>query len=170
MDENTDFYFAWPETVEIQATVDWSLPHSHDVLFAGMIDADQTAYFYAIIALHEKKWWPYYIGKVFAQTASQRHRATDHIARLAELRKLHPTKNFHISLGTPTFGDGCEDPDPATIDDIEGLLIICNWSDKMINKRRIERFVSTRQISIENTGHASHLYKRAAYGVFFAHE
>ncbi|MCM2564504.1 MULTISPECIES: hypothetical protein [Janthinobacterium] len=170
MNKDTPFYFSCPDSVEIQVKVDWSLPVTHDVLFHGLVEEDATAYFYAIIAIHEKEWWPYYIGKVFSQSTSQRHRAADHIARIARLREEYPEKTFHISLGTPILKDMHEVPDSETVDDIEGLLIISNWSEKMINKRKVDRFICTRQISLENTGFSEHLYKRAAYGLFWAGE
>ena len=165
--ENIDFYFAWPDAVEVQANIEWTIPATHDVLFSGLIEADATAYFYAIVSLDKKVWRTHYIGKVYAQSSSRRHRAADHIARLQELQRNYPGRVFHLTLGTPRFDDGIENPDELTIDKIEGLLIYSNWNEDMINKRKIDTFNCSRQISIENTGFNQHLCKRSAYGVFY---
>lgn len=163
---DTEYYVSFPDCVDVSAQINWTIPCTHDVLFSGLLEQDSTAYFYAIISLQKKSWVTHYIGKVFAQTASKRHRAPDHVARLNELKTAHPDLHFHLTLGTPVFIEECGSADPKTIDDIEGLLIYSNWTDAMINKRRIDSFVSERQIVIENTGFHQHLYKRSAYGVF----
>jgi hypothetical protein len=165
--EDVDFYFAWPDAVSVQAKIEWTVPSTHDVLFSGLIAEDATAYFYAIVSLDKKIWFTHYIGKVYVQNSSKRHRAADHIARLKELQLNYPGRTFHLTLGTPRFDDGLENPDELIIDQIEGLLIYSNWSEKMINKRRIDTFHCSRQISLENTGFISHLCKRSAYGIFW---
>jgi hypothetical protein len=168
--ENTDFYFAWPEWVSIEAQINWTIPSTHDVLFSGLIDADATAYFYAIVSVVKKEWITHYIGKVFGQSASSRHKNVDHLNRLEKLRLDYPGRTFHLSLGTPVFSEGKGSPDAPTIDQLEGLLIYSNWSEEMINLRKIEKFHCAQQISLENTGCVAHLCKRSAYGVFYNNE
>jgi hypothetical protein len=168
--ENTDFYFAWPEWVSIEAQINWTIPSTHDVLFSGLIDADATAYFYAIVSVVKKEWITHYIGKVFGQSASSRHKNVDHLNRLEKLRLDYPGRTFHLSLGTPVFSEGKGSPDAPTIDQLEGLLIYSNWSEEMINLRKIEKFHCAQQISLENTGFVAHLCKRSAYGVFYNNE
>ncbi|MFC5459307.1 hypothetical protein [Massilia niabensis] len=162
---NPDFYVSWPDHVDIVARIEWTIPSTHDVLFSGLLEQDATAYFYAIVSLQKRQWITHYIGKVYAQRSSQRHRGADHIARLNELKKSYPNQVFHLTLGTPEFIDARGKPDEATIDQIEGLLIYSNWSDAMVNRQKIESFACSRQIVIENVGFDQHLWKRAAYGV-----
>jgi hypothetical protein len=167
---NQDFYVSWRDHVDVLARIEWTIPSTHDVLFSGLLEQDATAYFYAIVSLQRKTWSTHYIGKVYAQRSSQRHRAVDHVARLKELKARYPDRVFHLTLGTPTFFDGREHPDEVTIDQIESLLIYSNWSEAMINKRKIDSFTCPRQIVIENVGFNRHLWKRAAYGAFGSNE
>jgi hypothetical protein len=166
----SEFYFARPDEIAIKAAIEWTIPSTHDVLFSGLLPADATAYFYVIVSLHQRQWIPHYIGKIYAQCSSQRHRAADHVERLRDLQERYPNRTFHLSLGTPTFTGIPGDPDPQTIDDLEGLLIYSNWNEDMVNKRKIDSFVCSRQIYLENTGFNQHLWKRAAYGVFSSWE
>jgi hypothetical protein len=164
------FCFSWPDHVPVIAQIEWTLPSTYDVLFSGLIQEDATAYFYAIVSFHKKEWITHYIGKVYAQRSSQRHRATDHIKRLSNLKKSYPGRAFHLTLGTPIFSDRRENPDSLTIDQIEGLLIYSNWSENMINVRKINSFSSSQEMSLENVGFNKHLWKRSAYGVFSSNE
>jgi hypothetical protein len=163
---DTSYYLSFPDVLDVAVQIEWTIPCTHDVLFSGLVDQDSTAFFYAIVSLQKKSWVTHYIGKVFAQNASQRHRAQDHLVRLNALKVQYPDFVFHLSLGTPMFVDGRGMADAKTIDDIEGLLIYSNWTGDMINKKRVEYFTCQRQIVIENIGFHNHLYKRSAYGVF----
>jgi hypothetical protein len=165
-----EYAFSRPDAVSVRVRIDWSIPATHDVLFSGLLAEDDTAFFYAIVALDEKYWWPYYIGKVFAQNASTRHRAADHIERLNQLRLRHPARLFHLTLGTPHFEDGFGGADEGTIDELESLLIYTNQSERMINKQKMAYFASARQSAIENTGFSQHLWRRSASGVFASSE
>lgn len=165
--EDIEYYFAWPDTVAVQVTIEWTLPSTHDVLFSGLMPEDDTAYFYAIISLERKNWCTHYIGKVYEQSSSQRHRAADHLARLRELQKTYPGRLFHLTLGTPRFFDDFGKPDESTVDQIEGLLIYSNWSEVMINKRKIDSFQCSRQIAVENIGFIQHICRHSAYGIFY---
>jgi hypothetical protein len=137
--ENKDMYLAWPGYVRTKVQIRWSVPTTHDVLFSGLVDDDGTAYFYAVVARVKRSGWKtFYSGKVFGQAASQRHRAADHVARLAELKAVHPDLNFHLTLGTPLFDSGRKDAE--TIDAIEGLLIYSNYDEgRFVNKNKIGR-------------------------------
>lgn len=165
-----DFYFAWPDSISVQAKINWTNPLTHDVLFSGLIPEDATAYFYAIVSTDRKIWTTHYIGKVYAQKSSQRHRSADHVARLKELQENYPTRIFHLTLGTPIFDGEIEIPNETVIDQIEGLLIYSNWNEEMVNKRKIDTFHCASQISLENTGFSNHLCKRSAYGIFYSDE
>lgn len=168
--EDVNFYFAWPDSVAVQVSIEWTIPSTHDVLFSGLIAEDATAYFYAIVSLEKKVWCTHYIGKVYSQNSSQRHRAADHIKRLQDLQEKYPSRVFHLTLGTPRFDGEIDNPKELTIDQIEGLLIYSNWSESMINKRKVDYFYCARQISVENTGFNHHLCKRSAYGVFYSED
>jgi hypothetical protein len=161
-----DFRFSWPDHVPVVAQIDWTLPSTHDVLFSGLLEQDETAYFYAVISLYKRKWMTHYIGKVYAQCSSKRHRAADHVKRLNQLRELCPDRTFHLTLGTPKFADDTLSPDAKTIDAIEGLLIYSNWTIHLTNKRKIDSFSNRQEISLENVGFTKHVLKRSAYGVF----
>lgn len=48
------FDAAWPDFFEVVADIEWTPPAPHDLLFSGGVKADETAYFYSIVA---------YVGK-----------------------------------------------------------------------------------------------------------
>ena len=156
---------AWPDYFDLVAEVEWTQPVPHDLLFSGGVDADETAYFYSIIAYLNKQWWPYYIGMVFDQYASVRNQQKDHRDRLAKLQNRHPGVTFSITLGTPFFRAGRLTRDSVSA--IEGILIYGHWHDGMINERRINRFSHAKQIFVRNIGWHEHVESEIAYGVFY---
>jgi len=142
----------------------------HDVLFSNHVSEDEDAYFYAITARCKDGWYPYYIGMVYDQAVSVRHKGKDHLDRLARLKQQHPTLNFGISLGV------IEEIRPQKLDlkrdyieDIESLLIYANWHEDMDNCRKVDyiRLRLQKQIHIENIGFIDHLEKEIFYGVTY---
>ncbi|WP_019025415.1 MULTISPECIES: hypothetical protein [unclassified Thioalkalivibrio] len=160
-----EFQAAWPDQFNLVAEIDWTRPAPHDLLFSGGVEEDQWAYLYAIVAWVDKGWWPYYIGKTFAQTVSRRNQQPDHRARLDKLQAKHPSLTFSVSLGTPDITSGRFDE--GAIDAIEGLLIFSNWHEDMANERKINSFSHKHQVRLKNTGWTDHLEKEIAYGVFY---
>lgn len=163
--EEKTFYVAWPDYVDLKVSIRWTAPAMHDVLFSNHVAEDDEAYFYAITARCRGAWYAYYIGMVYDQSASLRHRQGDHVERLAELKRRHPDLNFGISLGVPDFNGVCFDR--RMIEEIEGLLIYSNWHEDMINIRKVDFFCSPRQIHVKNTGFSDHLEKEVFYGVTY---
>lgn len=160
----SNFQWAHEEEIDVLVTVDWSAPVTHDMLHGGLVGEDDSAYFYAIIGRFEKQWWPYYIGKVYSQSVSQRQKNKDHLKRLEELKKLSPSTTWHITLGTPKFE--YNNISPKIINEIEGLLIYSNWHKESINRSKINTFHSYNHIQITNTGFSEPFYKKTSYGVF----
>jgi hypothetical protein len=161
----SDFKFAWPEHFNIQGTIDWTKPITHDLLFTDEISENNTAYFYSIVALKNKHWHSFYIGMVFKQCVSERHKQADHKTRLKKLQENHPNLQFLLTLGTPILTTG--ELTQATIEEIEGLLIFSNWHEQMVNPRKIKTFLGRNQIHIENTGWTKHLVQEMGYGVVY---
>jgi hypothetical protein len=153
------------EEIDLVATIDWSHPVTHDMLNTGLASSDDTAYFYSIIGLSDQEWWPYYIGKVYSQSISQRHKNSDHLKRIQKLKTMYPNVIWHITLGTLTFTDN-KRINETLIDDLEGLLIYSNWHDESINKSKINNFSADRQIQITNTGFSDPFHSKIGYGVF----
>ncbi|BBN60215.1 hypothetical protein [Hydrogenovibrio marinus] len=158
----TNFTWAHKDEIDIQATIDWSSPITHDMLHSGLSDYDETAHFYAIIALDNKEWWCYYIGKVYKQTVSQRHKNKDHKIKLEQLKKAFPNKTWHLTLGKLS---GDFQINEKNIDEIESLLIYSHWHEENINQKKINRFLSSRSIQINNEGFSEPFYPSVAYGV-----
>lgn len=156
------FGFAWPDYIDLSVTIEWTKPFPYDFLFSGEMAENDTAYFYAIVGFHNKKWKPFYVGMTCQQNAAIRHKQQDHKTRLGELKAKYGI-DFSLSLGTPS-GISDNDLTAETIGEIEGLLIYANWHDDMVNKRKIDDFSSKRQIYIRNTGWTSHTVPELAYG------
>lgn len=159
--------FIWAhegEEVDIRVSIEWTKPVTHDVLKTGLVESDETAFFYIIIALINKKWVPFYIGKVYSQSVSERHKNTDHLRKIEGLTKDHPDVIWHIMLGTPSLLEGKITTDK--VDYIEGLLIYSNWHEALINRSKINGFISNKHIHIINTGFTDPLHKEIGYGVF----
>jgi len=152
------------EEIDVISTIEWSNPITHDMLHSGLAESDDSAYFYAIIGLFEQVWWPFYIGKVYSQTISERHKNADHIQRLEELKSKYPKVTWHLTLGTPSIEDGRISS--GIIDTIEGLLIYSNWHGESINKNKINDFNSDKHIQITNAGFSEPFHKKIGYGVF----
>jgi len=163
--ENIDFYLSWPDDLSVKGEIEWSRPYTLDVVFTGHAPEDETAYFYAIIALWDKEWCPFYIGIVYYQSVSERHKNKDHQKRMSFLQNKYPSLTFQISLGTPHLQVGAINE--KTVKEIEGLLIYSNWHEDMINKKKTEYFTSDRQLYIKNTGFNEHLFVESAYGIFY---
>ena len=162
------YEYAHEDEIDLIVTIDWSNPITHDVLYSGLSDSDETAYFYAIVGRFEKQWWAYYIGKVNNQYVSQRHKNQDHKQRLRTLRESYPDTVWHITLGTPHVEGGRVTS--GVVDDIEGLLIYSHWHEETINKLKISRFSSSRSIKVINRGFSDPFYKEIGYGVFCSQE
>ncbi len=92
--ENLDFYLSWPEDLSIKGEIEWTLPYTLDIIFTGHVPEDETAYFYAIVAPWKKEWWPFYIGLVYNQYVSERHKNKDHQERMKYLNEKHPGLTF----------------------------------------------------------------------------
>ena len=163
--ENKNFDIAWPEDFSIAGEIEWTLPHSHDLLFTGNIEEDDYAYFYTIVALHNKKWLPFYIGIAFDQSVSERHKQEDHRKKIENLKRQHPNTTFNISLGIPQLSVG--NLTKKNVESIEGLLIYSNWNEQMVNIKNINKFSSAKQIYIKNTGFIEHLEEFVVYGVVY---
>ena len=159
------YEMAWPDYFDLVADIEWTWPVPYDLLFSGGVEADETAYFYSIVAYVDKRWWPYYIGMVFDQFPSVRNQQPDHRIRLEKLQGRNKALTFSITLGTPAFHVGRRTRD--SIAAIEGLLIYGNWHEDMINERKINRFSHAKQIYIRNIGWHEHLEPEVAYGVFY---
>ena len=96
------YEWAHDDEIDMRVEIEWSTPMTHDMLKSGLSDSDDSAYFYAIIGLFDGDWWTYYIGMVYLQQVSNRHKNKDHINRLERLKKMHPNTVWHLTLGTPT--------------------------------------------------------------------
>jgi len=164
MTEN-EYYIAWPEAIDIDVNIEWSQPYTHEVLFSELAPEDETAYLYSIVAKFEKEWTPLYIGMVYDQSVSERHKSEDHKARMDLLKQRYKDKLFYVTLGTPSFKKGRISS--SAIKAIEQLLTYCNWSDKMINEKNIEYCAISSQVRILNKGFIEHVCEETAYGVFY---
>lgn len=150
--------------VDVKVSIEWSLPLTHDMLNYGLSEVDQLANFYAIIGLIEGYWWPYYIGKVYRQTVSSRHKNSDHVERLEALKLRYPEVTWHLTLGTPQFINARKSA--TLVDSIEGLLIYACWHDETMNKNKVNHFNAAKHINIENTGFYAPFPRNIGYGVF----
>lgn len=158
------YKWAHDDQVDLEVTIDWSVPVTHDMLNYGLATSDDSAYFYSIIGLINKEWWVYYIGMVFSQSVSKRQKNPDHKRRLDELKMLYPEVTWHITLGTPNFNK--YKIEKGLIQEIEGLLIYSHWHEEIINKAKIDYFISENAIQITNTGFIDPFYEKIGHGVF----
>ena len=166
-----DLSYEWAfegEGIDVQVEIDWTKPLTHDMLNYGLSSADESANFYAIIGMFDGYWWPYYIGKVYFQAVSSRHKNSDHVKRLDDLKASFPKVVWHLTLGTPKFLSSRKSE--ALIDTIEGLLIYGCWHEEMANKSKVNNFNAHRQIHIKNTGFRHPFPKNIGYGVFLNEE
>jgi len=152
------------EDICVNAAISWSKPVTHDMLNDGLVESDETAYFYAIIALVDGEWWSFYFGKVFKQCVSERNSNLDHIERMSRLKEKHPDLTWHLTLGTPEIKGG--NLTASHIDLLESLLIYSHWHDEIINIKKVESFECAKSIQIENTGFAAPFYTKVGCGVF----
>jgi len=164
----TSYNWAHEDKVDYIVNINWAKPITHDMLYTGLSDMDDSAYFYAIIGLFEGDWWPYYIGMVYSQNVSDRHKNKDHQERLEKLKKDYPKTTWHLTLGTPLLKG--KRLSKILISEIEGLLIYGNWHDELINKSKINRFSSSNAIKIINEGFSEPFFKTTSYGVFNTEE
>jgi len=165
---DTKYNWAHEEEISYSVRINWSHPKTHDMLNSGLAESDHEAYFYALIALFDGMWWPFYFGMVYSQNVSNRHKNVDHKRRLEKLKELYPEKTWHLTLGTPKF-EGVRTTEKI-IREVEGLLIYSNWHDENINKSKINSFSSTNSIKIINEGFTDPFYSINAYGVFNSYE
>ena len=159
-----EYEWAHEDEIDLTVAIEWSNPMAHDMLNSGLSDSDDSAYLYSIIGLFDGEWWPYYIGMVYSQQVSIRHKNQDHINRLARLRKMHPNTVWHLTLGTPTV-DG-KRITKRLIEKVEGLLIYAHWHDECVNESKINGFFSDSYISIVNSGFTDPFYGKVGFGAF----
>ena len=162
----TGYSIVHPDEFSLYSEIMWSKPYPYEVLYTGHAEEDYEASFYSIVAYSEKEWWSYYIGMVYEQCISDRHKQEDHKRRLKYLQSKNKNLNFSISLGTLKLLHGARIT-KKVVDEIEGLLIYGNWNEYMVNKKKIEHFSSDRTFHITNKGFIEHLEsEELAYGVF----
>ncbi|MEL0169658.1 MAG: hypothetical protein VW877_16170 [Pseudomonadaceae bacterium] len=151
-----------PDYFDLIVDINWSSPTPYDEL-AGHAD-DDSAYFYAVVAHENEQWTPYYIGLVWSQTASVRHKNSDHKSRRERLKKLYPDLEFKVALGVPDLD--VKDIKKGVIEKLEGLLIYSQWNPRLDNTLKIERFYSDKHILIRNTGFNAPFDTEIGFGVF----
>ncbi|GAA3955584.1 hypothetical protein [Allohahella marinimesophila] len=154
--------WAHEKEIDLRATINWSTPLSEDMLPTGMSADEDTAYFYAIVGRFEREWQSYYIGMVYSQFVSTRHRNNDHLTRLKDLKSKHPDTVWHLTLGTLTLQD--KRLNEGLVKKVEGLLIYSHWHDKCVSRTRSLRFSCDQSIQISNTGFNEPFHKTVAYG------
>lgn len=164
----SEYIWAHENAIDVVVNINWSKPVSHDMLYYGLAKDNEEAYFYAIIGIEEGDWRPYYIGMVYSQDISSRHKNKDHQNRLVKLTRLHPHITWHLTLGKPSF-DGNR-ISKAMINDIEGLLIYSHWHEDSINESKINGFFSNKYYLINNTGFNDPFYKKVGFGSFTTNE
>ena len=146
MGDDAEYEWAHEDEIDLTVTIDWSKPLTHDMLYCGLAESDDSAYLYAIIGLIEREWCPYYIGMVYSQQISCRHKNQDHVKRLDRLKKLYPDTVWHLTLGIPTV-DG-KRTTKQLIEKVEGLMIYSHWHEDSINQSKINWFFCNRYVSI----------------------
>ena len=152
-----EYKIAHRDDISFTGVIEWSKPMSHDVLFSQQdVDEDERGYFYTICAYSEGKWWTYYIGMVYDQWVTDRHKQKDHKNRLDDLKIKHPSLIFHVSIGVLKQASGARITEEL-IADLEGLLIHAEWHEELANKRKVGTFSSGRTYSVTNDGFIDHL-------------
>lgn len=158
------YVFAHEDEINLDISIEWSKPCTHDMLHYGLEDSNDSAYFYAIIGICPEVggWWAYYIGMVYSQDVSSRHLNKDHQKKLEYLKTKYPDITWHLTLGTPL---GISRINKQVIEEIEGLLIYSHWHKDLLNEKKVNSFNSNKAIRIKNTGFVDPFYRRVAYGV-----
>jgi len=159
-----NFNWAFDDEIDIDVVINWSKPVTHDMLYSGLAESEETACLYAIIGKTKEGWWPYYIGMTYFQYVSDRNKGKDHQQRLKKLKRKYPKIVWHITLGTIEVKN--RNISESLVKRIEGLLIYSNWHTELINKKKIFGFNSNKPIRIKNTGFTEPFYKEIGYGVF----
>jgi hypothetical protein len=160
------FNLAHKDEISIDVEINWSNPTTLDILNSGLEYSDDMAFFYAIIGKFGKEWWAYYIGMVFSQFVSERHKAKDHQNRLKQLKKIYPETVWHLTLGTPKLKTGRITK--PLIEKVEGLLIYSHKHEEILNKKKIKGFSSFKSMRITNTGFTEPFFEEVVHGVFVA--
>lgn len=157
------YRWAHENEIDLNVIIEWSKPVSFQELFDRNVD-EEKAYYYSIIGKIENCWKSFYIGKVYSQSGSARHKNNDHKERRNSLSKEYPKVDWQLTLGTPKFNEtGRVNED--RIDIVEGLLIYSHWHDEILNASKVNYFRSDKSIRIENRGFAKPFKKHVAYGV-----
>ncbi len=164
----TNYKWAHKDEIDKSVTIDWSKPVTHDMLNTGLATNNDEAYLYSIIGLFEGDWLPFYIGMVYKQDISSRHKNHDHIRRLKRLKELHPETTWHLTLGTVVSKEGRITK--KLISEIEGLMIYSHWHEDSINENKINGYYGNSYTLITNKGFTDPFYLKVGYGAFISEE